>query len=1195
MALLIAGVCLFMTVASPASAKTAGYCLECHTHPFLQTLHQDWSRSSLEDRSVYSMKLGACPGLRSFFEETFFTESRIVKLNRILRAIEQEGWMTDRLKKEVAASAASLSDLKGEEKVSAQPFSKEASALRASLQKVYEQSLNARNESSRRWLIGVGGLSLLGLLILIGLGIWKLGHMEKTLLVPFLIGGVFLITACTSSPTEPRKKSPGQERLEQSLSLATRVTRQMDETFYQSCLLAEMSREWSRIEPAAAEKGFRLAWRMSLAAREKADQILPLKEFVSRWPDPAKAAQEEIQFDTVLDLHDELRNAEGRTWSLRAVAEEWVRVNPKEGRSALEFVTKEALAIRDPEPRSRELKAIAEVWSGMKEVRSLEIARSIADPFLKAMALTHAALSLNHKGRGEALLQEAWGVAEAVLAPSPRSEAMIQIAATAAQLFPQKKNGWLDRTLLQIQDLKGDHLKAFALQELVFRWSRLDMEQAKRLAMEIPVAYPEERAYAMIHLAKSRKIERTQALTLLQEASAEMLKISDPFEASKVRGLIGKELAQLDPREALQVLSRIEDPLYRSEILGALALQLSKKDRKGALGLAERIPLEPIRIKISVDLVRQGMDGDRERLEALCQETLSSARSIADPYTQASILIELSKRWNRIERGQESALLEMALASAERISSPWKKAEIIEDLAAAWKGSDRAGAQALLDRIDPSILLVRKSLDEVRQWATVDPEKAKRLAEAIPSPFPLERAMAYREVAGNLKKVEPRFAFDLLERSIGQLLTLPEGHKGRKLLFSLVADAARLDPEKTFQKIRQVSELETRDILFKEAGLLWAQENFPFAMKAVQEVSEGSLRLILYQKMADTAARRPFPSMKSGPGATGFLLFSQWGQGREKTKRDESQAVPYYEKVLQEIEKLKDAQERSALLSGLAAEWASIDEEKAVRITGEISSEFPESLSYGLLQIGTQLKRWNRKEAEAVFQKAVSTAAGIQDQKLKGRRLLDIGQQWQGMNKEKAIEVLKMAEAEARKDIASRGRGETLLTKILIVRSAFGPPDPLTIFEKTDSPFVRASVLLEQAKIESKAAEEDIKVLEKALQYSQKAKHYRLMSEVALAWHALAPEKGLEICNQIESSELQVKTLCRMVRENISLKKEERKGLLERAAHETALIPGLTEKIKALKEIAEAGRIVDQEQAKAVYRRACRMVEKASF
>ena len=39
------------------------------------------------------------------------------------------------------------------------------------------------------------------------------------------------------------------------------------------------------------------------------------------------------------------------------------------------------------------------------------------------------------------------------------------------------------------------------------------------------------------------------------------------------------------------------------------------------------------------------------------------------------------------------------------------KAEIIEALAEAWKSSDEARAQTLLDRIDPSILRVRKSLE----------------------------------------------------------------------------------------------------------------------------------------------------------------------------------------------------------------------------------------------------------------------------------------------------------------------------------------------------------------------------------------------------------------------------------------------------------------------------------------------------
>ena len=1191
---LIVGFYFFTTFFSPASAKTAGYCLECHSHPFVRTLPQAIGRYASEDRSVYSAKLGSCPGLRSLSEEIFFTENRVIRLNRILRTLEAQGWVTDRLKKAAADSAASLSDLKGHEMVSVQQISKEASAIRAALQKVYDPALKARGESIRRWFIGLGSLFLLGLLILIGLGYRKLGRMGKPLLVFLLLGEMFSSNACTSSPPDLQKKSLGQERLEQSLSLANHITRQMEETFYQSCLLAEMSREWAKIEPSEAEKGFRLAWQMSLTAREKAGQTQTLQEIASRRPDQEKATQEKIKEDTLLDLRDELRNADRRTWALRAIAEEWMQVNPKGGRLALEYATKEALARRDPELRSRELKAIAEAWAGRDEARSLEIARSMTEPFLKALALNQVALSASDKGKAEMLLQEAWKVAEAVPTAYSQLRAMIQISAAAATLFPQKRNAWLDRTLLQIQHVKEDQLKAFALQELVFHWSPLDVEQAKRLAMEIPRAFPEERAYALIFLAKSRKVQKAKALTLLKEAYADTLRISDPFETQKVTGLIGKELAQREPREALRFLPGIEDAFYRSEVLGALALELSKKDRKEALDLAVRIPIEPIRIKISVDLIRQSMDRNREGVNALYREALRAAMTLADPYTRASILIEVGKSWNRIERGMESKLFEMALTSAEKISSPWMKAEIIEDVAEGWKHSDKVRPQALLDGVDPSVLRVRKSLDEVRQRTAADPEKARQLAEAIPSQFPFEKATAFKEVAGNLKKAEPRTASDLFERAIELTLTLPEGHRGRRLLSPLVMEAARLDKERTLRKIRQVSEPETRDLLFSVGSGVWIQEDLPFALKAALEISDGSLRLALYQKMADDEAKRHARSMTSGPDQTGLLALSYWGLGRERAKKDESQAPPYYEKALGEIRKIKDPKERSYLLSGLAAEWAPLDEEKALQISEEVSPEFAESLSCGLLHVGTQLKKWNRKEAERVFPKAVSAAARVEDPRLRARRLLQIGQQWQVINREKGKEVLSLAEGEVRRSGFLPGKEDPLLAEILIVQSALDPHEPLTAFQKTDPPFVRAKVLLERGRIESKGVEEQFKVLEKALQYAQKTKQYRLMSEISLAWFRLDPEKGLEVCNQIEPKEVRVKTLCQMVQKNTHFNKEELRRLLEKAVQEALLIQGLTEKIESLKEIAQVCVAVDQAQAKAVYRKAYRIIEKAA-
>jgi hypothetical protein len=235
--------------------------------------------------------------------------------------------------------------------------------------------------------------------------------------------------------------------------------------------------------------------------------------------------------------------------------------------------------MEDLEVRDRELKSISEAWAGIDEIRSLEVSRFIKDPFLKALTLARVALSVNGKDRAGNLLREAWQVTESIPPSYSQAKAMIQVCVTAAKLFPQEKNTWVDRVLLRIQNLKPEQLKAFALQGLVFHWASLDIEQAKRLAMEIPPAYPEERAYALIYLAKNKENSKAKALTLLKEVSAEVVKISDPFIAQKVKGLIAKELAIIEPREAFQILPQIEDSFYRSKSL-SLALRISCTDEK---------------------------------------------------------------------------------------------------------------------------------------------------------------------------------------------------------------------------------------------------------------------------------------------------------------------------------------------------------------------------------------------------------------------------------------------------------------------------------------------------------------------------------------------------------------------------------------------------------------------------------------
>ncbi|MCX5907564.1 MAG: hypothetical protein NTY64_10350, partial [Deltaproteobacteria bacterium] len=358
---LFLGICLAFWGANPGAsfAKTAGFCVECHSSKSMNPLN---AYQTVERQSVYQTKLEPCPGLQSMGEEIFFTERRINQVNQILDTLDQKGWATSAQRKSAAEDAESWSKLKREENASYGLFSREAFSIRASLQKIYDRTVQARDESSRRWLIGLGSLIFVILLILLGMSFRKLKGMNKSFLLLLSLGSLSL-TACSSSVAEPQKKSAGQERLEQSLFVAVQNTAKLEESSYQSILIAEMAREWAGIEAAPAEKALQLSWDMALAARKKGGEIAGQRELLSRWPDPASALKDNVSFDAVLDLRDEIRFADGRLWALRAVAEAWGQVNAKKGRDALDWVTREALGMKDLEMRDRELRSLAYAWS----------------------------------------------------------------------------------------------------------------------------------------------------------------------------------------------------------------------------------------------------------------------------------------------------------------------------------------------------------------------------------------------------------------------------------------------------------------------------------------------------------------------------------------------------------------------------------------------------------------------------------------------------------------------------------------------------------------------------------------------------------------------------------------------------------------------------------------------------------------
>ncbi len=1174
--LLILPLAFFWNHAPEAQAKTSGFCLECHTRNFLRQT----DASAIGERSVYAARMDPCPGIRSLAEESFFTENRISRLNEILQNLDKGAGNS--LTTKIGEAAESFSDLKRGQQASIGRFAKDTFGIRAGVQKVYDQTLRERGESTHRLLIGLACLLFIGLLFALGVGYRKLNRWNRTLLLFLFLGGGLAVTGCSAPSATAEKKSPAQEQMDRALSAASQVSGKMEEGFERAILLADMSHEWAKTDKAAAARGFQLAWQTALKAREQAGRAAVLNEVAARCPTPESALKQKVDFNTVLDLRDEIRQADARTWALRAVAEQWIEADPKKGREALEFTTQEALKIQDAEVRDRELMGISQAWVALDRNRALEIARSIRDPLPKAAALRGTSAS-------SAQLEEAWKTAESIPAEYARVKTMIAISAASAAMDPAGSKVYAERISSQTQGVKNPGLRSFLFQELVRTWAPVGSEQAERWAAEIDPKFPSSRSYAFLHVGQSAKMSPDRAVAALKKSIAEAEKNPDSFEASKVGTLALETLAGIDAGEVPPLLGRIRDIALRSEILLRLAGQVSARDKTRALDLASKIPLEPFRMKTMTGIVAERMPSERDQIEAILNEAGKAASSIPEPSEKTLAYIELGKIWGKLDKGRQASLLEEASKTALQMNPGSAQTEAFESLGDAWKNFDRNKYQAFTERIRSRMDQTRKPLEEIRLWAGVAPHKAKDWAEALPSAFPLERAAALRESASALKNIQPGIAAGISLQALSEVLAAPEGTKRNRLVSLLAGESALLDKEKTFVTITRIKDVPTRDFLLRDAGNAWVSAEPAWAIKAAGEISDSGLRLALYQKIADRTAR----ALPPGNGRSGnpyLLAFYHWGTAREKAKREETRAIPHLQNALPQMERISDARARAYLLSALAVEWARLDEGMALRILEKIPADLPECSSYALTRVGGQLRKWNRKEAESVFSKAHAAAGKISDPSLQGRRLLQLGQEWQALNRETGETILKKAERQIRQ-AAPLPMNKKVLAEILSAETDLNPSQTLALARNAGDPSVQAGMLIQKAGTLYKASiEENLKILDRAWQYAQKSKNPRLAGEIGRAWFSIDPVKGAEILAQVEPRGSRITSLLQIARTETS-RPNDKVRALELAGREIPALDGAGEKLKALRETAAAWSGVNPGRARDLYLEACRISE----
>jgi len=1139
------------SMAPPALAKPAGYCLECHSKNFSFKGSSDYySAAEIETRLVYQARLNPCPGVKNLTEETFYTESRLAQLSRRAAQSEAEGNSVAAWKRKTAEIGDSLTRLKMESGASVSHFAKGASVLRSGLQKAYAQVFEARAESDRRWLIGVSGIILVFVLILAAIGYRKLSRFGVKIILAALVCGAFSVSACSQKVPETPPKSVAQERLDQARAVAEKLTTKVENRFAASILLAETAKEWARIDGPESEKAFQLAWAMALQGHEEGKETASLKKVADQWPNPADALKQKVNFDTVLDLRDDLKALEGRTWALRAVAEEWFQANPKKGREALESATREAQGIKNEDVRDIEFKALAEAWVSIDESRALEIIQGIRDPFLRSVSFVGAASTLKDKEKAGDLLQESWKRMETAAIIPQKIQAFARISAAAADLFPQQKTDWAEKALRKAKELKDPLLQGFAFQEFVSAWARKDWDQAKKFAETIPADQPEGRCFAFIRIGSGGNIPPEKAASALRRAIGEADRIPDSFQRQKAKKLALLKLAVHAPKEAGAYLPQISDPILRSEVETRLVGIRASRDFDEALKSAANIPSEFLRSGAILKLLNQKIPQDLAKAVPLFQDAMKSGSNIPDPYARVLFLTELGRSWGRIDPVREAALYEDALRVSREISSPSLKAEVLEKLASAWKNTDKEKAQAALDAVDPGVLRFRAAAAEAKLWAKTDLVKAKHAAEAVPPTFPIEKAQAFKDLAVAIKKTEPALGIEFLQRAWGLAIAMPEGGSKEKILNQILSETTSLDVEKGLSLARTISDPEMKDRLLGEAGAgLFKEESaasLTGALKIAKEISESSLRAAVYQKAAERAAKGPIKGNEADPAILAAL--SQWGRAKEAAKQEESEASPVFERAFAEIGKISAPRERAQILSAMIGDWARVEERMALKAVETIPSEMAEALSYSLLQLSVQFRKWSRKEAEAVFEKTLKAAENIPDPSLRRRRMVQIAREWQPINREKGKEVFGRA------------------------------PDVFV------SPYPRAKSLLNWANLFCKESiDNDLKILDKSLQFARENKNPRLLTEIALAWSWLDLNRAQEILGQIDSKEARVNGLRRLAGQRKKIQPNISSSLLEKAKQESMGIEDFGEKISALQRVAMDQAGLDRVKAKATY------------
>jgi hypothetical protein len=166
--LFIAALAVLLTPAFAAAKDN--YCGECHTAREIAS----FGSLTKWDRSIYQEKDTLCPGLFDLKKEQYFTESRLLKYDNFLTAMdEQTRRYPEYLREDLVKYGIQYADLKSQNVDSIDAFAVPNLKIKKNLGEVYETYNKLREDYGMEKVIGLGLLAVLIISLLFFLGLKK--------------------------------------------------------------------------------------------------------------------------------------------------------------------------------------------------------------------------------------------------------------------------------------------------------------------------------------------------------------------------------------------------------------------------------------------------------------------------------------------------------------------------------------------------------------------------------------------------------------------------------------------------------------------------------------------------------------------------------------------------------------------------------------------------------------------------------------------------------------------------------------------------------------------------------------------------------------------------------------------------------------------------------------------------------------